>query len=321
MNHPSSAWGIIRAMKHFSILQLSLLIILAVLLAACNGDSSVSPTALQSDPAATATLLPDQPTDTPAPPTATPEPLKATINGEALTLAEYNAELARFQAAQVESGTILATEEAAAWVLDNLIDAMLLAQAAREAGFVVDEASIQNRIDELAAEPGGLPALQNWMAVNGYSEAAFRQALGREIEAAWMRDQIALGVPEIADQAHARQILLYNSEQAEQVLALLQGGQDFADLAEDYDPVTGGDLGWFPRGYLLSSAVEEAVFSLQPGQTSGVIETPMGFHIVQLVERDAQHLLSSDARRGLQTQAVQNWLVERRSQSDIQVLP
>ena len=97
-------------MKHFSISQLLLLIVLAVLLVACNGDFTVIPTALQSESAATATLPPDQPTDTSAPPTATPEPLAALVNGEALTLAEYNAELARFQAGQAESGTNLATE-------------------------------------------------------------------------------------------------------------------------------------------------------------------------------------------------------------------
>ena len=271
-------------------------------------------------PTATATLPPDAPTPTPAPPTPTPEPLKATINGEPLTLAEYEAELGRFQAAQVEAGTNLATEEAAAWVLDNLIDSILLSQAAREAGFVVDEVSVQTRIDELAAEVGGAEVLADWMIANGYSEAQFRQALAREMAAAWMRDQIAAGAGETADQAHARQILLYNSEQAAEVLALLQSGQDFASLADDYDPVTGGDLGWFPRGYLPSSAIEEAAFSLQPGQYSAVIETPAGFHIVQLIERDPQHPLSANARQVVQAQAVRNWLVERRNQSDIQVL-
>ena len=307
-------------MKHFSISQLLLLIFLTILLAACNGDSTTSPTSLPSEPAATATLSPDQPTATPAPPTATPEPLAALVNGEGLTLAEYNAELARYQAAQAESGTNLATEEAESWVLDNLVDSMLLAQAAQEVGFVVDEASLQARLDALIAGLDSPQTLADWMAANDYSEAQFRQALSREMAAAWMRDQIALGVPETADQAHARQILLYNSEQAADVLALLQGGRDFADLAEDYNPLTGGDLGWFPRGYLLVSAVEEAAFSLQPGQYSGVLETPVGFHIVQLIERDPQHLLSSAARQVLQTQAVQNWLAERRSASDIQVL-
>ena len=297
-----------------------LVFLLAGLLAACRQESTPTPTVFPDGPTATATLPPDAPTPTPAPPTPTPEPLKATINGEPLTLAEYEAELGRFQAAQVEAGTNLATEEAAAWVLDNLIDSILLSQAAWEAGFVVDEVSVQTRIDELAAEVGGAEVLADWMIANGYSEAQFRQALAREMAAAWMRDQIAAGAGETADQAHARQILLYNSEQAAEVLALLQSGQDFASLADDYDPVTGGDLGWFPRGYLPSSAIEEAAFSLQPGQYSAVIESPAGFHIVQLIERDPQHPLSANARQVVQAQAVRNWLVERRNQSDIQVL-
>ena len=117
-------------MKHFSISQLLLLIILAVLLAACNGDSTASPTALPSESAASATLPPTSPPPPRPRPRRPPSRWRRTINGEPLTLAEYDAELARFQAAQADSGTNLATEEAAAWVLDSLIDSFLLAQAA-----------------------------------------------------------------------------------------------------------------------------------------------------------------------------------------------
>ncbi len=297
-----------------------LILILSGMLVACNSDTPTSTTPIISASPPTVTFPPALPTDTPLPPTATPEPLKATINGEPLTLAEFEAELARFSAAQAESGTNLATEEAATWVLDALIDSFLLAQAAREAGFISDEASVQTRVDELVTQLGSEQLLTDWIASHGYTEAQFHQALARQMAAAWMRDQIASSVEETADQAHARQILLYNSEQAEQVFALLQAGQDFAELAEDYDPVTAGDLGWFPRGYLLTSAVEEAAFSLEPGHYSGVIETPMGFHIVQLIERDTQHPLNSQTREVLQLQTLRTWLAERRSQSDIQVL-
>ena len=301
---------------HFALLLL--LLVLGGLLVSCGGKPQETP--LPTPPPATATLPLELPTHTPPPPTPTPEPLAATVNGEPLTLAEFEVELALFQAAQLEVGTNLATDEASAWVLDSLIDSLLLAQAAGETGFVLDNASVQKRIDALVAQLGSSQALADWIAAHGYTETGFRQALGREIAAAWMRDQIAAGVPESADQAHARQILLYNLEQAEQVLDALQSGQDFAALAYEYDPVTGGDLGWFPRGTLFSSAVEEAAFSLEPGQYSAVIETPLGFHIVQLVERDPQHPLSPDARQVLQLQALNTWLTQRRSQSDIQVL-
>ena len=307
-------------MNRFNLSLLIFLFLLAGLLSACNGGTPASPSALPGTLPATAVLPALAPTATPSPPTATPVPLAATVNGEALTLAEYEAELRLFEAAQAETGTNLATDGAQTQVLDTLINAVLLAQAAREAGFVADEASVQSRMDELSAALGGAQALADWMAAHGYDEADFRLALRREMEAAWMRDQIAATVGETADQAHARQILLYNSVEAEQVLARLQGGQDFAALAASYDPVTGGDLGWFPRGTLLSSEVEEAVFSLEPGQYSAVIESALGFHIVQLVERDAQHPLSPEARQVLQQQAVQAWLTGQRQQSSIVVL-
>jgi len=247
-------------------------------------------------------------------------PLAAIVNGEPLTLAEFQGEVARFQAAQSNSGTNLATDEVSDWVLDNFIDQILLAQAAREAGFVVDEAKLQERIDTLTDQLGSPQALTDWIGAHGYNEEQFRQSLGREMAAAWMRDQIAAGVQDYADQVHARQILLYNPDQAAQVFAILQSGQDFEALAADYDPVTGGDLGWFPRGYLLDARLDEALFGLQPEQITPVIETAAGFHILQLIEREAQRPLAPDAHQALQAQALQDWLEQRRSQSDIQVL-
>ena len=305
-----------------SVKLITLLLLFMLLLTACDGDTP-SPTGI-SHPTTVivvATGTPAiSPTVTPTPePTATPVPLAARVNGEALTLAEFEAELARYQASLQETGTNLATE-AQQVVLDELINQLLLAQSARQQGFTVDDSTLQARIDSLTTQLGGGQALLDWMAGHGYTEADFRQALRRSVEAAWMRDQIASGVPSTAEQAHARQILLYNSDQADQVYNLLQSGNDFAALAAKYDPQTKGDLGWFPRGYLTQPALEEAAFSLEPGQYSPVIETPLGFHIIQLIEKDPQHALTPDARLALQLLAVQNWLQQRLSESTIEVL-
>lgn len=288
---------------------------LAWLLAACgSGDLPVITASLA--PAATAT-----PTGTPTaiPPTPTPIPLAARVNGEAITLAEFQAELARFQAAGVEP---LPAEEALAGerVLQELIDQVLLAQAAREAGFTLDEAAVQARRDELAARAGGEQALADWMATNGYTEETFRTALARGAAAAWMRDRIAETVPEAAEQAHARQILLRDSAEAAEIYAALQAGADFATLAASYDPVGLGDLGWFPRGYLLEPALEEAAFSLEPEAYSPVIETRLGFHILQVIERRTNRPLDPEARLALQKKALQAWMADRRSQSEIEIL-
>lgn len=74
---------------------------------------------------------------------------------------------------------------------------------------------------------------------------------------------------------------------AEKVLAQIKSGADFAALAkqfsEDSSKGKGGDLGFFGRGQMVAP-FEDAVFSLQAGAVSGVIETPFGYHIVKLEE-------------------------------------
>jgi parvulin-like peptidyl-prolyl isomerase len=240
----------------------------------------------------------------------------ALVNGEPITREEFQAELKRYQAAL---GTELATEDKQR-VLDDLVDQLLLAQAAREKGYTSDEQVLQQRYDGLVAQLGSAQALKDWMASSGYDEASFRHSLARSIAAAWMRDQIAAGVPQAIEQVHARQILLYNSPEADSVLAQLRDGADFGELASQYDPAAGGDLGWFPPGYLLDASLDEAISSLQPGEFSAVIQTVAGYHILQVLERDPQRPLEPAARQALQLQALQDWLVERRSLSQIQVL-
>ncbi len=134
-----------------------------------------------------------------------------------------------------------------------------------------------------------------------------------------MRDQIIAAVPKVAEQVHARQILLYSREQAEQVYALLQAGNSFDNLALQYDPITGGDLGWFPRGFLTDVSLEEAAFALEINAYSTVIQTPAGYHILQVLERDASRLLDADMLRIMQRKALEAWLKARRQQSDIQI--
>jgi peptidyl-prolyl cis-trans isomerase C len=135
-----------------------------------------------------------------------------------------------------------------------------------------------------------------------------------------MRDQIINNVPETADQVHVMQILLPTQAETDQVYSSLQSGKDFLDVAYTYDTQTGGDLGWFPHGYLSDSRIDDAAFGLQPGQYSAVIQTDVGFHILYLVERDPAHPLTPEARQALQVKAVQNWLSDRRAHSQIQIL-
>ena len=100
----------------------------------------------------------------------------------------------------------------------------------------------------------------------------------------------------------------------------LQNGAKFDDLAKIYDPLTGGDLGWFPRGVLLQPDVEKAAFSLQPGQYSTVIKTSYGFHIVELVELDPQRPLAADVRLVLQHKLLESWMTDQLAHAKVEIL-
>jgi hypothetical protein len=75
----------------------------------------------------------------------------------------------------------------------------------------------------------------------------------------------------------------------ERIQAALQQRADFAQLAKDNSDDQsnrdkGGDLGWFGHGMMVPE-FDQAAFALDPGKTSGVIRTPFGFHIIQVLER------------------------------------
>jgi peptidyl-prolyl cis-trans isomerase C len=298
----------------------TLLPLMITILAACG---SITPEPTTVIPIGTQTIAASETdkvsTPSPVKPTATPVPLAALVNGEPITLEEFRAELSQYSSAQAESGMNLATD-AESIVLDNMINQVLLAQAAHESGYYSDESSLQARLDELAEKIGGIEALVDWYTEYGYSEPGFRIALARSIAAAWMRDQILAEVPTTAEQVHAKQILLYNEEQAKQVYDLLQSGQDFETLASSYDPFTHGELGWFPRCYLTQAEVDQAAFTLEPGEYSQVIQSDIGYHIIRVTERDPQHLLYPDAYIVVQIQALQEWLEARREMSEIKIL-
>jgi len=292
--------------KHIILAPITFIFVLA--LAACSLDlASVS----------TPTLPPTQiPTLT-----ETPVPLAVTVNGEGITAAEFEAELARYQQAQAGLGNTVSLESATQAVLNDMIDTLLLAQGAAANGFIMDDATLQGRIDALVAQVGGTDALAVWESSHGYTDTDFRSALRRQAAAAWMRDQIAASVPHTAEQVHVKQILLYNAGEAQQALGYLQAGWNFNDLAAQYALVTKGELGWFPRGYLPSQTIEDAAFALQPGQYSAVIQDETGYHILYVVEHDPARQLSPDALLTLQDRAEQSWLTQRRNESTILFAP
>ena len=271
-------------------------------------------------PAATATPVAtiDVPTVTQTAPTQTSEPAAIRVNGDAVSVAEYEQELQRYQAGLTAAGVELPDGESQkTLVSDMFIDQLLLKQGAIAAGFNVTQDDLANRIDQLQNQLGSADALAAWKAANFYTDDTFRQALERNLYAAWMRDKLAGDTPATAEQVHLQQIRVLDEGIARGILAQLDAGTDFDELAQLYEPTTRGDLGWLPRGYLTQAALNDAAFSLETGAYSQVISTAVGFHILRVLERDPARPLSPDTLQFMQQQAITTWLAAQKSAASI----
>jgi peptidyl-prolyl cis-trans isomerase D len=81
---------------------------------------------------------------------------------------------------------------------------------------------------------------------------------------------------------------------AEDLLKQIKGGANFADLASKNsdDPgskTAGGELGWLDRGRTVPE-FDKVAFTLAPGQTSDLVKTQFGYHILQVEEKKTAHL-------------------------------
>jgi peptidyl-prolyl cis-trans isomerase D len=118
------------------------------------------------------------------------------------------------------------------------------------------------------------------------------------------------GLPE---QVRARHILIRSSQsgaeadraaaraRAEAILARVRGGEDFATLARSMSEDAssgprGGDLGYVRRGQ-RPDAFEDALFALEDGQVSDVIETAQGFHVLRAEGRREGDVPEAEAKR------------------------
>jgi hypothetical protein len=241
------------------------------------------------------------------------------VNGEVIPLIYFEHEVQRYKASFFEGEILPGDAEISEHALDTLIEQQLLSQAARASGFNSADQMLEEKIAELLAELGSGSALTSWMQANFYDDAEFRMALRLGNEAAWQRDQIAASVPDAVEQVRARQIFTRTAAEAQYALTSLNSGVSFDELAWRYSPETGGELGWFPRGYLLFPAIEEAAFSLPVGIRSEIIQTEIGYHIIEVLEHVDAYPLTTDVKLSLQAKALEDWLQAKRAEAQIEI--
>ena len=200
--------------------------------------------------------------------------------------------------------------------LTELVDEKLIESEATTLGLSITEEELQRALDQLARQQGmELADFRQALEQQGVPWEAARDAVRRqtmmaevlrfkvkprkvtdeEVQAAWATEahnaqyevrarHIFVPVPQNATPAQQAAALA----KAEQALRRVKAGETFAlvarEMSEGPTAKQGGDLGYFRHGLMLP-AIEQAAFSLNPGEVSQVIRTNSGYHIVLVEDR------------------------------------
>jgi parvulin-like peptidyl-prolyl isomerase len=315
-----------------------------VVLAGCSSPTPAlpetrapAPTAVQtaSFTAATATRAAPLPTSTLRPtagPTAAPTRAlyAARVNGQEISRARFDVELARYLAADPSrpdpnsaAGKQLAAQLSSV-ALDAVIEQTLLEQEAKRLGVSIADRDVDEEIRTLAQLRGGRDAYLAWLKLSRMSEDDARELVRADLIMTALRDRIVGQLPRTAEYVHAWHIVLASRTEADRILAQAQRGGNFSALATNnsIDMSTrpaGGDLGWFARGTgsVIWQEVEDAAFALNLNALSGVVASPIGFHIIKVTERQTRALTVEDQSR-LQQAAMEQWLVKLKAGASIE---
>jgi peptidyl-prolyl cis-trans isomerase C len=169
------------------------------------------------------------------------------------------------------------TPEGRERILNGLVEQTLLALEARDRGLPGDEAvrrAMESSVDRVLAQA----VSQREVASLSLDDATLDEYYTAHL------DEFTTG-----KRVKARQINTRTRKEAEQAVQELEQGRDFGAVATerniDSSKKQGGELGWVRSGVMVKP-FQDALFALDVGQMSEIVETSFGFHIIQVEEID-----------------------------------
>lgn len=202
------------------------------------------------------------------------DPVVARVNGQTLT--RLDVELA-YNALDPNVREHVTLEQAYPQLIDQLVGMVVVAQAAEKAR--VDADPVTRKRLMLNRDRILQDAYFNSIAHKEITEAKLRAAYAQYAKDAPKQEEIK-----------ARHILVGSQKEAEDIIAQLKKGADFATLAKEktIDPsgkTSGGDLGWFTKDEMVP-AFADAAFALKKGEfTQTPVHTEFGWHVIQVEDR------------------------------------
>ncbi|HSJ59251.1 MAG TPA: peptidylprolyl isomerase [Anaerolineae bacterium] len=234
--------------------------------------------------------------------------------------------------------------------LDQLIDYELIAQKAEEESITVTDTEVEESIRAdmrqaltpaatepvTGTEPAPTPVVVteddvdelygNILDSMGLSASEYEAIVHRELLRDKFQEFLAGQVETTGLVAHLQIIQVETEEEAQAALARIEGGEEFAVVAQEVSTDTltvdaGGDAGFVTPDQVAArygEAVETAVLTMPVGEIE-IVESDGVFYVVQVLERDENGPLPADVVAQLQNQALSDWLEERKADPNIEI--
>lgn len=237
-------------------------------------------------------------------------------------------------------------------ILDLLIEEELIEQEAGRRGIDVDEAEIDKLLEERLGYFGEQEPSTPAPAADGtpsptatpYTRELFESnfeayltnvgafgvdesTLRGEARAFLMRDLLEAEfldeVEGTQEQVWARHILVEEEDLAADLLARIQDGEEWGDIASEFsidesNKDQGGDLGWFGLGRMVEP-FEEAAFAGEIGEIVGPVETAFGWHLIEVLGHEDRELDASAFGVAV-SQALDSFIAEARETEEIEIM-
>jgi len=252
----------------------------------------------------------------------------AVVNNEVITQIELTDQMAVITRNLQKAGTALPPQEAMQkQLLERMINDLVQVQEAKETGVRVDDATLDKTLQRIADENNvSMTEFRRLLEQDGVAWQKFREDIRSQVVMSRLRErevegniavteaevdtQLAL---EIRDQSTNQEyrlahILVLVPEQATtvqietrrkramQALSELRKGAEFAQISAQYsdapDALQGGNLGW-RESNRLPAIFLEAMNTLKPSETSDILRSPNGFHIVKLLDKRGKNATPS----------------------------
>lgn len=316
---------------------LGLVILLVLVLTACNDSVTATPSANNNPPTTAFKVNANQPQVTiTAPPNKRlgyVDSSPAIVDGVEISAADFNKALdtARVTSEEQAGGTLdwntpdnqKQLQDLRQQVLEGLINYQVVANQAQKENVAASPADIQSHLDDFRQQLGGDIAYQNWLTKRFLSDADQRNAIVQVVIFEKM-EALHSAVEDKAEQVHVRHILLQTEAEAKKIYDQLRSGADFAALAKQFSldaasASKGGDLDFIFPGQTAQYGpdFERVAFALKPNEFSGPIKTPLGYHIIQSLGKEVRPL-PFDYVQQRKSEAFSNYIKTLRDKAKIE---